>query len=69
MLQRNLVIAMLFVSGSQGALVAEGGHTIEGLGAVSFPVSCRPELRRPSSAGSRCCIPSSTSPRARRSSA
>ncbi|MDQ1349408.1 MAG: hypothetical protein QG573_2787, partial [Acidobacteriota bacterium] len=44
MLQRNLVIAMLFVSGSPGALVAEGGHTIEGLGAVSFPVSCRPEL-------------------------
>jgi tetratricopeptide (TPR) repeat protein len=44
MFQRNLVIAMLFVSGSQAALVAESGHTIEGLGAVSFPVSCRPEL-------------------------
>ncbi len=44
MFQRNLVIAMLFVSGSPGALVAEGGHTIEGLGAVAFPVSCRPEL-------------------------
>ena len=45
MFQRNLVIAMLFISGSEGALVAEGGHGSEQLGTVSFPVSCRPELQ------------------------
>lgn len=44
MVRRLLVVACLLLPAGLGALAADSGHAGEELGAVSFPVSCRPEL-------------------------
>lgn len=45
MWQRYLAVAILLLPGVESGLYAEDGHGGEELGAVSFPVSCRPELQ------------------------